>query len=158
VALHRGVDDIGHQLLGRRMRDREVDVTAPQRPQVGDLGQRVVEVALAAPDRGQHDLAGAGQLHAAGQAIEQRGADLLLEVEHLLVHRGGREVQRLAGLADRAAPRDLVETAERLGHGGHRPSVRILLTRRQKQSAFIDVGQALDSIHRRSRARTGAPA
>ena len=133
-----------HQHLGAGMRHAQADMAALQRAQRFHLRQRLLVVALRTPHRCEHDLAGRGELHAARQPVEQRRAHLLLEVEDLLVHRGGGQVQRLGRLAHRAAPRHRVQAAEGLGDGAHGMTVRNLLTGRKNQSAMPDGQGGLD--------------
>ena len=71
----------GISALGAGMQHAQADMAALVRAQRFDLRQRLLVVALRAPHRSQHDLAGGGEPHAARQPVEQGRADLLLEVE-----------------------------------------------------------------------------
>ena len=119
VAFEHGLHDAGQQHLGAGVRCAQAHLPAAQRAQRLDLLQRLLEVPLRAPHRRQHDLARRRELHALGHAVEERQADLCLEVQHLLVHGGGREVQRLRRLAHRAVACDGVEAPEGLRDSLH---------------------------------------
>ncbi len=57
----------------------------------------------------QQHLTGRGQPDASGQALEQRHADLLLEVENATIQRRRGHTQRIGGFANRAVSGDCVE-------------------------------------------------
>jgi hypothetical protein len=124
------------QVFGRGMRHAHAHMAPAQGAQILHLGQRVVEIALAAPHGGQHQFAGRRQLHAARQAVEQRHAHLGLQVEDLLVHGRRRQVQRDGRLAHRATARHLVKTAIGLGDRGHGVECKFLSDTSSKTNSY----------------------
>ncbi|MNY34360.1 hypothetical protein D3C86_1686950 [compost metagenome] len=74
------------------------------------------------------DFTGGRQAQAAGQAVEQRGADFVFQLEDLPVHRRGSDIQAPRRFADGVAVADHVEIvdgrrveAQFAAHGGGVP-------------------------------------
>ena len=107
------------ETLERRRHDRarraahhgHGDLAAPQPLHCVDQGAGTVVAAAAFADVVEQDFAGGGELQASRQALEQRGAEFLLEGEDLAIDRGGGNVERGGRFADRAAAGNLVDIA-----------------------------------------------
>ncbi|OIQ76456.1 hypothetical protein GALL_418650 [mine drainage metagenome] len=93
------------QLAGADRRQSQAQHAAAQPAQFGELGEQVVALGQHRLRAAQHDLAGRGRLDARRIAIEQRHADLVLELTHRLADRRlgdehGARGAREAALAD----------------------------------------------------------
>src|SRR5262249_43993703 len=95
-----------------------VDRAAPQALQGIELRAYPFELAQALLGVTQQDLARRRELDAARVALEQRHAELVLELLHLATERRLRDMQFLGRLADRAVARDRCEIAQAgVAHG-----------------------------------------
>ena len=82
--------------------------------EVGDLAADPLEVGELAADVLHQELAGGVQPHAAGQALEDLGAELGLEGLDAAVEGRGGEVEVLGGLADRPGAGDVLDQPQGL--------------------------------------------
>jgi hypothetical protein len=78
----------------------------------GELGRRGVELGKRAVGTRDEPGGGGRQPHAAPVALEQRDADLALELRQRLRDGGRRVADHACDLGDRAAPRELAQEPE----------------------------------------------
>ena len=102
-----------HQKLRGAFDQSDPDLAPTQALEVVDLRSRFAEVAAEAADGLQKDLAGGCQPKPLRHALEQGQAQLLLQLDDLPVHRGGRDVEVFGGATDRPAPSHLIEIDRR---------------------------------------------
>ena len=104
-------DDAGQQRVGQKLQAHHDRRAAPQTAQRVDLGDRRFELAMQPAGGAKQQLAGGGQPHPARQALEQRNAEVALELENLPVDRRRRHVQMLGRAPDRPVMGDGLERA-----------------------------------------------
>ncbi len=117
-------DGVGDEIGRDRLRAGDPHGAADEAAQLFDLRGGGPHLHHAAPDRDEQHLAGRCQPHAARQALEQGGADLLLEFEDLPIERRRGDVQVLRGFSNGPVAGDGVDIgvgAWRLKHRAGRP-------------------------------------
>ena len=91
--------DLARQEIEReRLAAGDAHGAAPQALEVLDLRVHALDVAVLLAQVVDEHLAGGGEPHAARPALEQRGAELLLQVHDPAVDRRGRDVEMSAAL------------------------------------------------------------
>jgi hypothetical protein len=100
------------EIEGERLAAGDAHGAAAQPLEVLDLRFHALDAALLLAQIMHEHLAGGGEPHAARPALEQRGAEFLLQIHDPPVHRRGGDVEMVGGLADRAGARDLVDVAQ----------------------------------------------
>ena len=83
-------------------------------PDRSAICERIREIGKLIADIAQHQLPGGIGAHALRQALEDRRAELLLEILDLAGQRGGRNGQLFGALADRAAAGDVADALQGL--------------------------------------------
>jgi hypothetical protein len=112
----------GRQPLGRERGGRGYGQPAPvhrRREQAGRLGQPVERLAQG----GQGGLGRVGQQEALGRALEERRADIVLQVLDLLGDRARRHRQLVGGAAEVQVAGGRLEGAQRVQRGQPAPLV-----------------------------------
>lgn len=125
VAFAHRLEHAGQQVAGHRFDGGDLHMAGAQALQRVQFGTHALHVLQDHGDVAREDLPGSGQAQAAGQAVEQRRADLVLQLEDLPVHRRRGDVQAPRGFADRMAAANHVEVVDRgrvdmqlAAHGG----------------------------------------
>ena len=105
--------DLARQEVERqRLAAGDAHGAAAQALEVLDLRLHALDAAVLLAQVVDENLAGGGEPHAARPALEQRRAELLLQVHDAAVHRRCRDIEVIRGLADRARARDLVDISQ----------------------------------------------
>ena len=137
--------DLARQEIEReRLAACDANGAAPQALQILDLRLHPLDVAGLLADVAHEQLAGRGEADAPRAALEQRRAELFLQVHHAPVHRRGRDMELFSGFADRSGTRDFVDVAQKpqMSHrhrcrSGERVLFGISLARNQRQIATL---------------------
>ena len=111
-----GGDEPGHR-LGQEVHGQAVEggdghLAADDAAQVVDVPAQPGEVVQGVPRVAQNELPGVGQPHAVRVPLEQRGAEVVLELQYLPVDGGRRDVQPFRGAADRPFLRHRLEVPQ----------------------------------------------
>ncbi|MNT04108.1 hypothetical protein D3C72_1386730 [compost metagenome] len=109
----------GHQVGIEPFHGRHAERAAPHAAQQLQLGGQALLVLQHGNHVAREHLAGRGQAQAGSHALEQRAADLFLELQQLAVDGRRGHVQPPRGLADGAAAADHVEILDGAGVDVH---------------------------------------
>ena len=158
VASPEGGDLTRQEVVGERLAAGDPHGAALEPAQILDLRLHPLDVAGLLAQIAHEHLAGCGEAHAARLALEQRGAELLLQIHDAAVDGRGRDGQPLRRLADRAGAGDLVDIAQdsQVAHGGSR--VRQVSGRRQTSECSVMPGRLETPDPASTSSRTERPA
>ncbi len=112
-ALRNSHDHTRQELRRQRLAGHQAHAAAPQALQLLDFRAHPLQVGGAAADVAHEEFARRRQPHAARQALEDRRAELVLDVLDAAIHGGGCHVQPLGRLADRARAGHFVDVAQK---------------------------------------------
>ena len=113
VLLAKAGNALGQVAAGCRLADHDTHAATAQALQILNLRAHLLQMRGAAADVLHKQLTRCGQAHAPGQALEQRRAQLVLQILNTPIDRRGRHVQTLGGLANRPHPGHLIQIVQK---------------------------------------------